>query len=79
MRVIIFRAFDSLDDPKSKVTADGIRGRRDRLIEGLASRVMLYARDVAGAAYDAGYQARTRTPDVIASSVVSTLRSGRAD
>lgn len=78
LRVFIFRAFDGLDDPNSNVTAVGIRNRRDRLVEALATRVTMFARDVADAAHAAGYQTRVTTSESLALGVIASLRV-RAD
>ncbi len=74
LRVFIFRAFDTLDDPKSKVTAEGIRNRHDRLVDLLADRITLYARDVAEDAFNHGYAIRQTSPEAIAARNVRTLR-----
>ena len=75
LRVFIFRAFDKLDDPKAHPTGNEIRGRRDRLVETLAQRVTLFARDVAEEAFNQGYAIRQTTPEAIAARSVRTLRN----
>ena len=76
LRVEIYRTFNGLDDPKAKITQAGMVGRRDRLLQLLASRVASFARDVAEAAYDQGYQVRKSSPESIAAKAVATLSGG---
>lgn len=76
--VLVHRAFDGLDDPKVKVTKSGVHTRRDRLVQAIADRVVMYARDVAQSSWDAGYQFRQLSPDVLANTPIRTL-NGRAD
>lgn len=79
IKVEIYRMFDGLDDPQARISAAGMRGRRDRLVTILGSRLTAHAQELATAAWNAGYQARTLTSEVLAAGCVGTLGGGRAD
>lgn len=78
VRLFVFRTFDGLDNPKVQTTPEGIRGRRDRLVNELAERITLYASDVSEGASNEGYAARLMNAESIALHSIGTLR-GRDD
>lgn len=78
LQPMVYRAFETLDDSKVKHTKDAIHRRRDRLVDEIANRVTLYARDVAEHSFTFGIQARQTSADVLANARIATL-SGRAD
>lgn len=75
LKVPVWRAFDTLGDPKVVVTFEGIAGRKERLLDHLTLRVSLYVREVAEESYRQGMAAREQTAEAIADRQVSTLRA----
>lgn len=76
LRRDIYRAFDQLDDPKVLATPDALVFRRNQLIEAISRKVMVYAIDLAGAAFGQGLAARLSTSEALALRALESLRDG---
>lgn len=75
LKAPIWKAFDQLGDPKVIVTYDGIKARRERLLEQLTNRLTFYVKDVAEEAYRQGTAAREQSSEAIAARSIQTLSS----
>jgi hypothetical protein len=70
----VHQAFEQLDNPKAAITPEGIRSRRAHLIAKLASRVIVFARELAEASWNDGYQARGQSTERLTLNALESLR-----
>jgi SepF-like predicted cell division protein (DUF552 family) len=68
-------AFAGLGDPKVLVTPEGIGSRKKVLLQQLATRVTLYATQLADEAFNQGVAARAQTSEALALGAIATLRA----
>lgn len=77
LRRLVFRAFETLDDPKLKITPELIGTRKDALLQQLGERIGSFSRDLASRAFDEGYAARLTAAEHLAMrSINDMLASG---
>lgn len=75
LRIFVMRAFEGLGDPKVLQTHEAVNARRNALVEKLATRVALYAKDLADEAFNQGFAARAQSAESLALRAISTLRA----
>jgi hypothetical protein len=73
------RAVAGLDEKNANLKKDALQRRTDSLTRDLAGRIAMCLRDTAQAAYNAGFAARSITPQGIAAEQLTALRGGRDD